>query len=109
MPNQLQWDSMQLRRKASRLTMMHKIVNDQVAIPASKFLQPAQRPTRLQNTTKAFLIDRTPKRTAFNQSFFPRTIAEWNYIPEHIINTASSDTFKTQVTAYLRETSAKNN
>ena len=70
MLQKLEWDSLQTRRSAARLTMMFKIVNTQVAIPASKFLQPALRPTRHHNS-KSFLRPQA-KKDCFNNSFLSR-------------------------------------
>ncbi len=98
----LNWDSLQMRRTATRLTMLHKITNDQVAIPASTFLQPVPRLTRLLNQ-KAFIRPHA-KKDCYNKSFFPRTIAEWNYLPDHLVNTNDTKQFKESVTNYLRTT-----
>jgi hypothetical protein len=46
----LEWDTLQLRRQAARLTLLYKVSSDQVAIPASKFLTPVARSTRHNNT-----------------------------------------------------------
>ncbi len=80
--------------------MMYKIVNGQVAIPAQKFLTPVSRPTR-HNNSKAFLRPRANKN-CYKDSFFPRTIPEWNLLPETIINAKSSVTFKEATTTHLR-------
>ena len=96
----LEWDTLQLRRKAARLTMMHKIVNGQVAIPASDLLLPAKRPSRHSNS-KSFIWPRT-KKDCFKNSFIPRTIHEWNSLPEHLVNINLTETFKEEVTEHLR-------
>ena len=100
MLQKLEWDSLQTRRSAARLSMMFKIVNDQVAVPASKFLQPALRPTRHHNS-KLFLCPQA-KKDGFNNSFFPRTIAQWNTLPESIVNSTTTEIFKEQVISHLR-------
>ena len=53
---ELEWELLQLHRKIARVTMIHKIVNGQAAIPEQKFLQPVKRYTRNLHTnmTKAF-------------------------------------------------------
>ena len=45
----LDWDSLESRRKINRLALMHKITNNQAAVPVETFLQPVTRPTRNQN------------------------------------------------------------
>ena len=74
------WDHFELRRQAARLTLLYKVTSDQVAIPASKFLTPVARPTR-HNNSKAFQRPRA-KKDCYKNSFFPRTISEWNLLPE---------------------------
>ena len=102
----LEWDTLQLRRKAARLTMMHKIVNGQVAIPASDLLLPAKRPSRHSNS-KSFIWPRT-KKDCFKNSFIPRTIHEWNSLPEHLVNINLTGTFKEEVTEHLRNQTSSN-
>ena len=96
----LKWDTLQMRRKATRLTMLHKITNDQVAIPASTYLQPVPRLTRKQNH-KAY-IRPFAKKDCYSKSFFPRTIAEWNYIPDRLIDLTEAAEFKEEVTTHLK-------
>ena len=97
----LQWDTLQMRRQATRLTMLHKVNAGQVAIPAQKFLTPVVRPIR-QNNSLAYLRPRA-KKNCYKDSYFPRTIHEWNVLPEHIVNIPTTTTFKTQVTDHLRK------
>ena len=98
----LEWDTLQLRRKAARLTMMNmmnKIVNSQVAMPASDLLLPAKRPSR-HSSSKSFIWPRT--KDCFKNSFIPRTIHEWNSLPEHLVSINLTETFKEEVTKHLR-------
>ena len=85
---------------AARLTQMHKIVNGQVAIPASDPLLPAKRPSRHSNY-KSFIWPRT-KKDCFKNSFIPRTVNEWNSLPEHLVNINLTETFKEELTKHLR-------
>ncbi len=41
MLDELQWSSLQERRRKSRLKMLHKVVNGIVALPAEQYLVPA--------------------------------------------------------------------
>ena len=98
----LQWDTLQLRRQASRLTLMQKIVTGQVTIPAQKLLTPVARHTR-KNNTKAFNRPQATK-SCYKDSFIPKTISEWNTLPEQLVNLTATDIFKDQVTSHLRKT-----
>ena len=77
---ELDWDTLKLRRQAARLTLLYKVTSDQAAITALKFLTPVARPTR-HNNSKAFQRPRA-KKDCYKNSFFPRTISEWNVLPE---------------------------
>ncbi len=101
----LNLDPLQLRRQATRLTLMYKITNSQVAIPAQKFLTPVARPTR-RNNSRAYQRPRANKN-CYNNSFFPKTIAEWNSLPEHLVNINTPEAFKEQVTEHLRNQQLK--
>ena len=99
MLERLEWEplaeagALQSRRTASRLIMFKKIQTGQVAIPVQKFMQPVSRPTR-HNTSrpKAYQRYQTKKDCFLNA----RTIAEWNKLPEEIVNIGEIETFKAQ-------------
>ena len=55
---------------------------------AKKFLQPVSRPTR-HNNSKAYQRYQTKKDCFVNA----RTIAEWNKLPEEIVNIGEIETF----------------
>ena len=101
MLTKLNWNPLEHRRRASRLTMLHKISQGQVAIPAHKFIQPVQtRSSSRVNHSKAYT--RIPgKSNVFNDSFFPLTILQWNQLPEHLINITNPDSFKSHVTTHI--------
>ena len=99
---QLDWDTLKLRRQAARLTLLYKVTSDQVAIPASKFLTSVAHPTR-RNNSKAFQGP-TAKKDCYKNSFFPRTISEWNLLPELLVNSSTHINFKQEVTNHLRTT-----
>ena len=102
----LKWDTLQMRRQVSRLTVLYKSINDQVAIPAQSFLTPVARSTR-RNNSKAFIRPHATK-DCYKHSFFPQTISEWNFLPEAVVNSTSSDTFKELVTNHLRPSHLSN-
>ena len=88
----LQWQSLEARRKAARLTLMYKIVNDKVDIPVDRYLQPKKRCSRAHNDNSFIQFqNRTQSR---KYSFFPRTVVEWNALPQSVVDAASVDVFK---------------
>ena len=101
MLERLEWEPLQSRRTASRLIMFKKIQTGQVAIPAQKFLQLVSRPIR-HNNSKAYQRYQT-KKDCFLNAYFPRTIAEWNKLPEEIVNIGEIETFKEAITTHLKQ------
>ncbi|XP_072036699.1 uncharacterized protein [Amphiura filiformis] len=69
MLNALQWDTLETRRKAARLSMFHKIHHGQTAIPAGKFLQPVTRLSR-HNHSESYKL-KTSNKDCHKFSFFP--------------------------------------
>ena len=76
MIEQLEWTTLQERRTLSRLLMMYKLKNNIVRVDASSKLIPNERPSR-NNNEQALHIP-SCKTTARQDSFYPRTIKEWN-------------------------------
>jgi hypothetical protein len=91
----LEWRSLQDRRKDSRLNMFYKIVNNKVEIQKTDRLIPQKRQTR-HSHTKSFQIP-SCKTEYRKESVFPRTITDWNKLPENIINSTSLDSFKSSI------------
>ena len=93
MLNELGWKSLEKRRKYMRLIMMYKIANSLVAINVTNYLKPCLRQNRNYNDF-AFILPRTGP-DYFNYSFFPRTIKDWNVLPNHVVKALTMDPFKT--------------
>ena len=79
MIEQLEWTTLQERRKHSRLLMMYKLKNNIVRVDASSKLIPNERPSR-NNNEQALPIP-SCKTTVRKDSFYPRTTKEWNTLP----------------------------
>ena len=73
--------------------MMYKITNSLVAINGTNYLKPCLGKNRKYNDF-AFILPRTGP-DYFNYSFFPRTIKDWNFLPNHIVKASTVDSFKT--------------
>lgn len=84
------------RRKQARLCHMYKIVNDLTDFPEAPFQ------FRAINFVTRFSHDQQLRNIAartsqYQNSFFPRTIAQWNSLPADIVNSSSFFTFKTHL------------
>ena len=99
----MNWRSLQDRRRDARLCMIYKIDRNLVAIKKDKCLIPPQRRTR-QSHARAYqtLSCRTDQR---KNSFFPRTVRDWNALPPDTTEAESLAAFKARVTKqnYLSE------
>jgi hypothetical protein len=89
----LDWPSLQERRKHARLAMLYKHHNHLVTIP-TKHPPTACRQRRNLRGSNSHQFDLPSSRTAYRQkSFFPRTIPEWNALPEAAVSAPSLDSF----------------
>ena len=88
----LQWESLESRRIKSQLTMMYKITNNLVDIPADQYLTLA--PTRIRANHQKKLRTIQTTTTTYKNSFFPRTIPIWNSLPGSIAEASDLASFK---------------
>ena len=82
MLDHLHWESLESRRTKAQLTMMYKIVNDLVDVPAEQYLTPASSRTRAIHSLRFWQI--SAKTTYYKNSFFPLTVTTWNSLPSAI-------------------------
>ena len=92
MKTDLQWTSLEDKRKMSRLCMMYKMTNKLVDVPTDKYLIPAEQRTRNSNDIKYQSYQ--PRIDVFKNSYFPRTIVEWNSLSPSTVGTSSFGSFK---------------
>jgi len=108
--------TLQQRRRNQRLTLLYKIAEGQLpAIDPDSYLHPLKNKRRIKpntynnhvssnpiskyetNNSRCFAIPQAKSGGPFNQSFFPRTITDWNKLDERIVTAGSLNTFKTQL------------
>ena len=91
MLGELSWPSLEIRRKVSRLQILHKVLNHQLAISIpSYYLQPT-RTTRSYHPLH-FIIP-SSSTTSYQNSYFSRIIKEWITLPLNIIETTDFELF----------------
>ena len=89
--NELDWDQLSLRRKHARLTTLYKAIHSLTAIPTGKLL----RPTRFSRSSNEHsFIGLSSRIDTYKYSFFPRTIIDWNVLPEAVQSKTSVDSFR---------------
>ena len=99
MLSDLNWLPLSKRREYLRLSFFHKASLGLNAVDLSQYATLSTGDTRRNHSQK---YNHFSVRTdVFKYSFFPRTIPAWNNLPEHIVNTKSTESFRTQVLSFL--------
>ena len=97
----LGWTTLETRRRQSRLTLMYKLTHGVIDIDTRKYLiQHSESRTRGPHQFK-FRVPYANK-DVFKFSFFPKTITDWNCLPEAIVSSSSLETCKYRLTAFLK-------
>ena len=97
MLHHLQWPSLQHRRKLARLTMLYKIRHGLACAELSEKLQPPPPRLRRGHNHQFYPIG---CRTKYMQnSFLPRTIKEWNTLPQSVVEAPSLASFVSRASA----------
>ena len=88
MLQQLGWRSLLQRRVDIRLQLvfLYKCVHGLVAVDISDDLIPTTRPSRHCNACPT--ISPLKLKPAFKKSFLPRTITQWNHLPELVVTSS---------------------
>ena len=99
LPMDLQWETLETRRRQQRLVFLYKILKEQVALPAKSIdITYSSRASRgCLNKQK---LNRPGTRTTeYQNSFVHRTIPQWNALPESVAQTGTVSTFKCRLSA----------
>ena len=87
MLDHLQWETLESRRSKIQISLLYKVVEDLVDIPAAKYLTPSTTRTRAAHSRK--LRQYSTSSDSFKFSFFPRTIPLWNSLPASVAEAPS--------------------
>ena len=101
MLHSLNWPSLQLRRRISRLQTFYKATYKLSALSIPSYFLPAQRLTR--HYYPLHYIVPYSRTNSYQQSYYPtpRTIKDWNELPHHIIESNNLQSFTTALTNYI--------
>ena len=99
----LDWESLQQRRQVVRLTNFHQAVAGRLAIPVRNILRPVERNLRHTSPASNSFIPITTNKNCYKFSFIPRTIINWNDLPENITSIQDKDHFKQAVNSHLNK------
>ena len=95
MLKELGWDTLELRRKRQRLSLMYMFQNDLAEINKQKYLAPKARTSRHLHK---YSYKVPPSKTNYHKfSFFPRTIKDWNTLPINTVEAPSLVSFKVRL------------
>ena len=97
MLRELQWTSLQQRREDSRLVMMYKIHNSLAHIAAQDYIVPVLQQSTRSLHCESYLVPRS-RTESHRQSFFPRTVRDWNSLPSFTVTASSVDAFRLRLT-----------
>ena len=98
MVEDLGWETLQNRRLNNRQTLLYKIINNQVEIPAN--YHPV--PNNNRDSRRCHNHQFTRLQSDINThkfSFIPRTIVDWNSLPSDVVAAKSLDSFKKRLHA----------
>lgn len=90
MMKNLGWDSLQSRRQDNRLAMLYRIENDLIDINRTDFLRSGDSRTRGGHK----FYQQRITCDIYRNSFFPRTIREWNSLPTSVAEAGSLEDFR---------------
>ena len=90
MVNELGWESLQDRRQISRLSLLYHAHHGLVDIDKATYLKPGDSRTRSHT---GFYQEHTAHEV-YHNSFFPRTIREWNRLPNSVTSASTVDGFR---------------
>jgi hypothetical protein len=102
MLKELNWSTLAERRKITRLYIFFKAHEGYLSIPVRNLLCPVTRPTR--RTHQKSYIELSPKKDTYKYSFIPRTVIDWNSLPNSLISIQEPTSFKNQLTQHLQIT-----
>ena len=92
MIDELRWPSLQDRRRAARLTMLYKIRHKLVC--TNNFTMKLQPAVARQRRGHTYQYVQPRCRTQYQQqSFLPRTIQDWNNLPQTTVEATTIDSF----------------
>ena len=96
MLEQFGWPSLQKRREVSRLTMLYKMHNSLVDLNMQNYVHPITRPTRTAHPYG--YLNPLSRTEQHKQSFFPRTVRQWNSLPQELILVPTVEGFRRHLT-----------
>ena len=99
MMNTLGWQPLATRRREARLVLLYKVVHGLVAVPHEGHIRMNNSRTRSNNSLRLHIY--SPNTETAKNSFFPKTIKDWNKLNEETVTTESLLFFKDKIAGYF--------
>lgn len=88
---ELQWASLEARRREARLVLLYKALHNMVAVPTDSLIQNQSRTRQsAANNFRQFAAS----SAVYQHSFFPRTVVDWNRLPSGASQAESVSAFR---------------
>ena len=97
--NKLNWIPLKERRTISRLTLFHKAIHGDGGLAFPDYVTKRRR--HLRNSSQNKFIELLPNTETYKNSYFCRTVKDWNVLPSDIVNIKSADRFKKVLFEYF--------
>ena len=94
MLDELRWPSLEARRNRSSLLLFHKIHSGTVSIEKDKYLTPARSLRSTRSSHSAQYCRYQKYSDALKNSFFSRTIPQWNNLSPLVVNSQNAEEFR---------------
>ena len=95
----LGWLPLQEKRRASRLTCLYKMLNGTLDIDHRKYIAPKTH-DRTRGHGNQFQLNHT-RTDIYANSFFPKTLKEWNDLPSSVVSAKTTSAFKAELSNHL--------
>ena len=96
----LQWPTLQERRKSARLVLLYKVLHDLLIIP-NCYLPFKSTVLWTRHSHNFKLVPYQPRIDVYKYSFLPRTVPEWNRLDAEIIETDCVEEFKQKLAPFM--------
>ena len=100
MMQDLEWESLEMRRKKTRLTLLYKLSHNLIDVATEDYLQLNNETRTCGSHSFKYRVLKISK-DVFKFSFFPRTIKEWNSLPSEIVCADSLSQFKNNLNYFF--------
>jgi len=98
MLSELQWPTLHVRRQISRLTIFYKGLHNLITLEMPTYILPTTTTSHVTRFQHPFHFNIPTARTNFyHNSYFPKTVRDWNSLPIPMIEACTVNSFCTQL------------